>query len=200
MGVLTWEDVDYEVGVDRGVVFVAGTGLVWNGLISVDEEANVETKSLFLDGVNFLNVLTGRYFSATVSAFSVPKGMLPALGLTPIDVGIRLSRQPKVRFHFSYRTKKANGYNLHLVYNCLATSSDQDHQTIGDSSDPMTRSWSVNATPEVVAGYKPTAHFVVDSERISPTVLNEIENDLYGTPSTAPHFPTIAELLAYFGL
>lgn len=200
MSVLTWEDVDYEVGVDRGVVFLDAAGYVWNGLVSVDEDSNVETKSLFLDGANYLSVVTGRYFSAQVSAITVPKGFLPCLGLDDLAAGIRLSRQPKRRFNFSYRTKKANGYNLHLVYNCLATSDDKDHQTIGDSTEPEVRSWTFNATPSEVAGvFRPTAHFIVDSERVDPEVLNDIENLIYGTPSTTPDFPTVDELLAYFG-
>lgn len=200
MGVLTWEDVDYETGVDRGVLYVGDAGYVWNGLVSVDEEKNAsDVRSLFLDGVNFLNVLTGRFYSASVSAFSVPKEFMGCLGLQAVNPGFNLTRQPKSRFGFSYRVLKATGYNLHLVYNCLVTVNDRENTTLSDTTDPVMASLTINASPPALPAYKPTAHFILDSERVSPDTLNDIENLLYGTPSTSPTFPTAAELLSYFG-
>lgn len=199
---LTWESTDYQMGVDRGAFYgEAIPGVAWNGLVSVEEAPVVnEVKSLYLDGVNFLNVLTGRYFAASVSAFSAPKAFLEAAGTKPIIPGLKLTQQTKSRFGFSYRVGKAIGYDLHLVYNCLATMSGKDNQTIGSGVEPTTLTWEFNAAPVDVAGvYKPTAHFIVDSERTDLDALNDLENMLYGTPSTAPVFPTISELLAFFG-
>ena len=78
--------------------------------------------------------------------------------------------------------------------------SGKDNQTIGSGVEPTTLTWEFNAAPVDVAGvYKPTAHFIVDSERMAPSALSDLENMLYGTPSTAPAFPTITELLALVG-
>lgn len=201
MTVLAWDARDFEAGVDRGVLSVTGDPcVVWNGLLSVEEDANVgEVKSLYLDGVNYLNVLTGRFFSATVSAFTAPRSFLEAQGLRPVIPGFNLAQQPKSRFNFSYRVLTDNGYKLHLVYNCLASEPDRSHDTIAENTEPSETSWVFNATPVVVPNYRPTAHFVVDSERASPTNLLELENQLYGTPSTDPEFPTVTELLTLFG-
>lgn len=201
MTVLAWDDRNFEAGVDRGVLqFTGNPCVVWNGLMSVEEDANVgEVKSLYLDGVNYLNVLTGRFFSAAVSAFSAPKDFLEAQGLKPVIPGFQLAQQPKRRFNFSYRVLTENGYKLHLVYNCLANEPDRSHETMGESAEPSETSWIVNATPVVVPNYRPTAHFVVDSERASSANLLELENWLYGTPEDYPWFPTVTELLTIFG-
>lgn len=201
MTVLTWDDRDYEAGVDRGAFYASSVpGVPWNGLISVEEAPVVNSvQSLFLDGVNFLNVLTGRYFVAQVTAFAAPRKFLEYAGEKAVIPGFRLAQQPKNRFGFSYRVLKANGYNLHLAFNCVATQSDRPNATISDSTEPNEYTWEFNATPVPVTGYKPTAHFIVDSERADPDTLNDLENILYGTPATTPRFPTISEFLALFG-
>ena len=199
---LTWEVTDYQMGVDRGAFYGESIpGVAWNGLVSVEEAPVVnEVKSLYLDGVNYLNVLTGRYFVANVSAFSAPKAFLEAAGTKPVVPGVKLTQQSKSRFGFCYRVLREIGYDLHLVYNCLATMSGKDNQTISDATEPNTLTWEFNATPVDVAGvFKSTAHFIVDSERTDPSALNDLENMLYGTPSITPAFPSISELLALFG-
>lgn len=199
---LTWEVTDYQMGVDRGAFYGESIpGVAWNGLVSVEEAPVVnEVKSLYLDGVNYLNVLTGKYFVASVTAFAAPKAFLEAAGVKPVVPGVKLTQQTKSKFGFSYRVLRETGYDIHLVYNCLATMSGKDNQTIGDVTEPNTLTWEFNATPVEVGGfYKPTAHFIVDSERTDPPDLLALENQLYGTPSTAPDFPTISELLVLVG-
>lgn len=202
MSVLAWDDRDFSSGVDRGVLQFGGTPcVVWNGLAAVEEDANVgEVKSLYLDGINYLNVMTSRFYSAKVSAYSAPKDFLVCQGLKPVIPGFQLAQQPKTRFNFSYRVMTENGYLLHLVYNCLADEEDRSNTTMNDSTEPMVAGWVFNATPVVVPDHKPTAHFIIDSERASPTVLNDLENFLYGEPGEGdPWFPSVTELLSMFG-
>jgi hypothetical protein len=47
----------------------------------------------------------------------------------------------------------------------------------------------------LIEGYKPISYISVSSESVSPQGLNELEDVLYGTDSTVPTLPTVAEIV-----
>lgn len=197
----------YEIGVDRGVLYVGvAPGVAWSGLISVEESpTGGEAKPLYMDGIKYLNLSSAEEYAATINAFTSPEEFGPCDGTVSIQNGLYVTQQPRKSFGLSYRTKLGNdvdgpdhAYKIHLVYNGLASPASRSNATITDSPSPNNFSWAITTLPPAITGYKPTAHFVVDS-RFTPTdVLSGLEDILYGTDSVAARLPSVSELIDLF--
>lgn len=201
MTALVWEDRSYEAGVSRGVLYIPGdpaVGIPWQGLTVVEESfTGGESESKHLDGVNFLNFVKGKDFQANVSAFSAPREFSDYMGNKQVAPGVRVAKQPKPRFHFSYQVTTDYGYEIHLVYNCLATLTANADVTIGDTTEPKVLSWTFDATPDLVSSVRPSAHYMVRSDG-NPATIATLEDLLYGTVSTDPEIPSATALLTLF--
>lgn len=200
---LVWDERSYETGVDRGVLYLPSAGptypgVAWNGLISVEEaptEGEVLTK--YMDGIGFLTVAVGRYTQVNVSAFSAPREFSDYIGEKLVVPGFHLTQQPKSRFNFSYRVLTDTGYQIHILYNCLATQSGESHATLGDSVEPEPLSWVFDATPAILQNTRPTAHFIIDPS-VNPSLAATLEDLLYGTAIAEPNCPTPQALMTMF--
>lgn len=197
---LVWEDRRYEAGISKGVFYpIAGPGVPWNGLVSVNESVvGGERSDHHLDGVKFLEFFSGSDFQATIEAYAPPQGFGPYSGEIGLVKGFLLTRQPKKRFNLSYQTGTSDGYRTHLVYNAIASPSSRTSKSKNSSADPSILEWTLDATPVYVPGFRPTAHFVIDSTRAPADNVLELENFLYGTDELDPTCPTIAQLLGIF--
>lgn len=207
MAVLVWGNVGeryYETGVDRGVLFpLTGDGVPWNGLVSVAEApSGGEPRPYYLDGFKYLNLATSEEFAATIEAFSAPDEFDKCDGTASIHNGLFLTQQKRESFGLSYRTRIGNdvdgtdhGYKIHLVYNALASPSSRSNSTLNDSPSPITFSWGITTAPPTISGYKPSAHFVIDSRKTPAMLLRQVEDILYGSPTTSPRLPSVSELM-----
>lgn len=210
MSRLDWTAVGvrfYETGSDRGVLYVGDApGVAWTGLTSVSESpSGGEARAFYIDGVKYLNLSSAEEFAATINAFSSPPEFGPCDGTVSIQNGLFVAQQPRKQFGFSYRTKIGNdidgadhAYKIHLVYNALAAPSSRDNATTGDSTDPTEFSWAITTLPPAITGFRPTAHFLIDSRFTPMEVLIEIENILYGSDATSPRLPSVSELTGIF--
>lgn len=185
MSTLTWDDVspNYHSGIQKGVFYPRdGAGVAWNGLTAVAEQlAGGEQNSYVVDGFTYLNSVGSRYYQAIVSAFSAPREFAPYVGDLEVAPGITLTKQPRRPFGFSYQTLLGdNGYRIHMVYNVTASPTSRSYQTTSDSADPTTLEWQFDAVAETNTGYRPSAHFFVDSYKTDPAVLAQLEGVLYG--------------------
>lgn len=210
MARLNWTAIGerfYETGVDRGVLYVGNNpGVAWTGLTSVSESpTGGEAKAYYFDGVKYLNISSSEEFEATINAFASPPEFAQCEGVVSVAFGLFVAQQSRKSFGFSYRTKIGNdldgldhAYKIHLVYNALAAPSSQDNTTIGESTEPIGKSWAITTLPPSITGYKPTAHFVIDSRKTPPNLLSTLEDILYGSESAAPRLPSAQELLDLF--
>lgn len=212
MARITWNNAGekfYETGVDRGVLYVDGDevpGVPWNGLVAIRETpSGVTNTPYYIDGVKYLNTSTHEEFEATIEAYSSPVEFDLCDGTSHILNGLYITQQARKAFGMCYRTKVGNdidgidhAYKIHLVYNALASPTEQNNFTLNDSSDPNIFSWSITTIPTPISGYKPSAHFIIDSTKISAHLLYYFENIIYGSPTTAPRLPTIQEIIALF--
>lgn len=188
---LTWNDPSnrqHESGVDRGVLYPAtGAGLVWNGLLTVDESlGQVETTSLYYDGERYLQTLTAKDFSLHVEAYTYPD---------ILDLNSELG--------FSYRTMISDGYSnegfkLHLVYNALFLVGDISRSTLNAQSETAAFTWEVTTRPNILAGSLPSAHLVIDSRTTHPWVLSSVEELIYGSDTETPRLPKPQELMEIY--
>jgi len=207
---LAWDSIGarlYETGVDRGVLYPSvGAGVVWNGLISVNENSSGgSSKPYYIDGFKYQNVPDPEEFEADIVAYTYPDEFEVCSGLTPIGGGLSIGQQRRSSFGLCYRTKIGNdthgndhGHKIHLVYNALASPSAKNYNTISDDPDLITFNWNLTTRPILVTGHKATSYFCMDTTKMTPPLLASIEEILYGTSSTAPSLPTPAELVAMF--
>lgn len=194
---LAWDaPANYYAGVDRGVFYpIGGTGIAWNGLVSVKEAEDTTSQAIiYIDGLKKVNQLGLGSFSATIDALTYPDEFLPYDGYAEFTTG-----QARPLFNFLYRVQNGDtAYQLHLVYNCQAAPTPLDNQSLSNAIVPETFSWNLSTTPIPVPDARASAHFILDSQLIDPSILTAIENLLYGTDTSDPTCPTTTDLLAIF--
>lgn len=208
----------YEVGVDRGVLYVMKDtiddptkpyedGVAWNGLTAVNESpSGGEPSPLWADNGKYLNLISAEEFGATIEAYMYPDEFYVCDGTRSIATGAYIGQQPRKQFGFCYRTLLGNdtqyndyGYKLHLVYGCFATPTEKSYSTVNDSPEAATFSWTISTTPVEVAGFKPTAHLFFDSTTVPAAKLTALETILYGTGGNTPtpgRLPLPAEVVS----
>jgi hypothetical protein len=211
MAVLTWDDVGervYQTGVDRGVLYLQdGTAVAWNGIIGVEESSNGELKSYYLDGIKYLESLTPRDYVGKLKAFTYPDEFDAVNGIGEFAEGFEVYEQVPKNFNLSYRTKIGNGidgldhgYKIHLLFNVLAQADGIEYSTVaGSDISPAEFVWTLTGTPENIRHFRPTVHIAIDSRDTPPEVLSIIENKIYGTAVSSASFPTLLEIMQYFG-
>lgn len=201
---LVWnaiEDRRYESGVSRGVLYpLGGPGVAWNGLLSVEESSDGgEVETFWFDGIAYSNVKSSSDYKATLKAFTCPPEFDACDGIRSIIPGFLITRQPRVQFHLSYRTEvNEDDYKIHLVYNALATPGGKTYSTMASTITPVERQWVIDAVPPRVPGYRPTAHFVIESQKCDFRTLAALEDHLYGIPGKWPHIPDQAWIAEMF--
>lgn len=189
MSQLTWSPVGASVfqhGLDRGVLYIGDDpGIAWSGLISVDVSmtGNERIRSYF-DGIELLEIVKPGNFQATIKAFSSPAEFDECLGEKSFMPGFSLTHQLRVPFGLSYRTFVGDGsYKIHIIYNATVASSSRANQTVGKQINPLVYQWELDALPEEDVLFEqciPTAHLVIDSNKVAPEGLASVESMLYG--------------------
>ena len=202
MAVLTWDQTGektYETGVQKGVLYpmdgaVYGKGVAWNGLTAVNETpSGAESTKLYADDIKYLDIRSAEEFGATIEAYSSPEEFDACDGTAELADGVNIGQQNRKGFGFCYRSTIGNdteynnyGYKLHIIYGLTASPSERSYSTVNDSPEAATLSWEVSSTPVNVAGFKPTSIVTINSKKINPQALKEIEDALYGTIEVEP--------------
>ena len=206
MTALAWDQEGeriYQAGVDRGVLYLPSSAVVWNGLISVDETFNREVTPYYQDGQKYLIHQVLGEFEATLKAFTYPDEFEEIDGVYTKNGGLFVHHQTPKTFGLSYRTSigddlegLSHGYNIHLLYNLRAIPDSRSYSSVGDQISPIPFSWKLSGIPSVWGyGYRATAHLSLKSTDLLPSTLAYLEGVLYGTPTTAPRLPSLQELV-----
>src|SRR4051794_33674105 len=88
------------------------------------------------------------------------------------------------------------GYKIHLVYDIVATPSDVSFPTVSDSVSVTPFEWELRATPSWNPGLRAVSHISLDSRRMNPAKLLEIETILYGSDLSNPELPALVDMLS----
>lgn len=190
---LVWDDAGkkrYETGLDRGVLYLPdGTGVPWNGLLSVEEDnSDITVESFYFDAIKYLQVRSLGDVAGTLTAYTYPAEFERFDGIAELENSLLLGNQPVDElFSLSYRTRIGNdvdgtdhGYKIHVLYNLTATPSNRSYQTISDQPNAMDLAWDINAVPEPIPGAAPTAHLIFDTTKMNRFLITDLENLLYG--------------------
>lgn len=206
MAQLVWDQTGeryYETGVDHGVLYLMDdkgaytTGVAWNGLTAVNENpTGAEPNALYADNIKYLNLMSAEEFEGSVEAYTYPDEFAECDGSKEIATGVYIGQQPRKTFGMSYRTKIGNdvvgqdlGYKIHLVYGALASPSEKAYESVNDDPDAINFSWDLTTTPVNVTGGKPTATLTIDSTKVDPDKLKDLEAVLYGDENTTASLP-----------
>lgn len=203
----------YETGVDHGVLFVMGdngsygNGVAWNGLTSVTESPEgAEESAIYADNIKYLSLRSVENFNATIEAYTYPDEFGVCDGSATLVDGVTIGQQSRKTFAFCYRTKKGNdvnpdlGYVYHIIYGATASPSERAYETVNDSPDAITFSWSITTVPVEVTGHKKTSHLEIDTTKFTTqeqqTKLKTVIDALYGSASAESTLKTPDEILA----
>lgn len=215
---LEWDKAgerQFETGVSKTVLYPQSTdgtypkGAAWNGIISIAENpSGAEPTALWADNMKYGNLMSAEEFAASIEAYMYPDEFKACNGEAILNgiTGITVGQQKRQTFGLSYQTLIGNniegdslGYNIHLVYGCLAAPSERSHQTVNDSPEAETMSWEVSTTPVTVTDAKPTAHLTINSTTVGPEVLAALEKVLYGDTDTEARLPLPDEIATIAG-
>lgn len=211
MAKIVWDESGkrtYETGVRKGVLYLQDTqgaytkGVAWNGLTAVTESpSGAEPTALYADDIKYLELFSAEEFGATIEAYTYPAEFEKCDGSASLGTGVTIGQQDRATFGLCYRTVLGNdvkgsefGYKLHLIYGAKAKPSEKGYQTINDSPEAITFSWEISTTPVNVSGFKPTACVTIDSTKIDPDKLTQIETLLYGDVSSEAKLPLPDEI------
>lgn len=200
----------WETGVDHGVLYeyVEGAytnGVAWNGLTSVSESpSGAENTDLYADNIKYLTLRSAEQLGLTIEAYTYPSEFEKYDGIAEVAAGVKFGQQSRGTFGLSFRTNVGTdlnqdaGYKLHLVYGCSASPSDRGYQTVNDSPEALSFSWTLTTNPVIVEGYKPVALITIDSTLVDADKLASFIDILYGTDgdssATPPTEGTVATL------
>lgn len=215
MAKLVWDESGkriYETGVQKGVLYVqneGGTypkGVAWNGLTAVTESpSGAEATPLYADDIKYLELRSAEEFGATIEAYTYPEEFEACDGSASLAKGVTIGQQDRKAFGLCYRTVvgndvqgNAHGYKLHLIYGAVAAPSEKAYATVNDSPEAVTFSWEITTTPVEMAGFKPTASITIDSTKVNPEKLAQLEAKLYGDTSTEAQLPLPSEIAEMF--
>lgn len=207
MARITWNDIgsrEFSTGIDRGVFYDnEKRGYAWDGLISVSQSNTTKIESIYYDGSKLKDIAVMGEYKGSITAYQYPEEFEKCQGITEdIRTGVFVTNQSVETFGLTYRTLYGNDveglahYRIHVVYNLTAIPKDIEYNTISDDLDAIEFAWNTTAVPERVAGLRPTAHIILDSQKINPGLLSDVEDILYGYEDAEPTLPSMLALLA----
>lgn len=208
MPVLVWDKVGdrvYENGLDKGVLYLPdGSAVPWNGLTSVIEKFDKESNPVYYDGMKINDLITLGNFSATMKAVTYPDEFGEIEGVGKFRRGIFVGDQKPKTFGLCYRTRIGNdfdgdsaGYKIHVIYNVTALPSDKTYATVGESPSLVEFEWNISAIPQEVPGFRPTAHFVLNSLDLDPWLLQDLEGMFYGKSDAVAALVPMQDLITF---
>lgn len=221
MAKLVW-DVEgehfYETGISKGVLYPRsssgsgttwGTGVAWNGLISITESPEgADEEAFYADNIKYLALRGVEDFGGSISAYQSPVEFDACDGTTALLPGVSIGQQTRLPFCLAYVTQRGNdldgndhGYIIHIIYNATASPSEREYQTINDSPEPQELSWDFTTTPIPVADHKNTSIVRIDSTASTfegtagAAKLKKIEDALFGTDAEGGEAGTDPQVL-----
>lgn len=204
---LVWDELTervYFAGVDRGVIYPTDESppVVWNGLTAVTDNSASELKQYYYDGRAALVRIVPREFSGKIEAITYPAVLDELTGAVSHAAGIRVHNSLSGEFHMTYRTLIGtpgdgtdHGYRIHLLYGLKASFDDIVANTLSESIEPANFSWTVTSVVRFVKNNLALTHLSLDSREIDSETLADLEDQLYGTDSTAPAIPDPRDLI-----
>lgn len=208
MARIEWDKVGeryFNAGVDRGVLYVDGKAVPWNGLISVEERSTGgEIVPVYLDGIRIRNLPNLSEYEATLTAFYSPPEFDQCDGILQTQHrGFYATNQTRKPFGLSYRTGFTNdvggeGAKIHLIYNAMAEPSSKTYETISDDPSASHLQWDLKTVPNMEVGGFISSHYIFDTTKVEDYIVEAFEDLIYGTTKTVGKLPTSSDIHQVF--
>lgn len=208
MARIVWDNAGeryYNAGLDRGVLYVDGKAVPWNGLISVEERSvGGEIVPVYLDGIRIRNLPNLSEYEATLTAFYSPPEFDQCDGILQAQyLGFFATNQTRKSFGLSYRTGFTNdvggeGAKIHLIYNAMAEPSSKTYETISDDPSASHLQWDIKTAPNMEVGGFISSHYIFDTTKVEDYIVDAIEDLLYGTKTSSGRLPTSSDIQQVF--
>lgn len=188
----------FHQGVDRGILYPHGKGPVaWNGITGVNENSDSSPSVLYRDGIIFYSSVDPGDYSGSLTTFWYPDEFAECAGIPAVTSGFHVDNQRPKPFDLSYRsligsgtTGDMFGYQIHLIYNATAQIGSRTRKTLTDDGTEIDElSFDLVCTPVQLPGFRPSAHYIIDTRNLSAERLAELEEILYGDGVTSGALP-----------
>lgn len=143
-------------------------------------------------------------FAATMKAITYPEEFEVLEGVGNLRQGLQVGDQPPQSFGLCYRTMVGNDlagadveYKIHVLYNVTAIPSDKAYASVSNDPSLVEFEWSIVAVPEELPGFRPTAHFIINTKKLDPLLLEDIEEKLYGSTTAEASLIPMTELVTF---
>jgi hypothetical protein len=150
--------------------------------------------------------MSAEEFGGTIEAYTYPTEFAECNGEKSMAKGLRIGQQARKLFGLVYKSLIGNdtegtkyGYKLHIVYNARVSPSEKSNNTVNDSPEAATMSWTFSTTPVSVDGYDATSHLIIDSTEADADKLKALEAILYGSEEEEPKLPMPDEIATLLG-
>ena len=203
MSKLVWDAVGeklYETGIHGCALYQLGTGndagkyingVAWNGITSIAQNrTGADANDIYADDIKYLTLRGVEKEEGTIEAYTYPEEFEECDGTANFGSGVPglvVHQQPRKGFGLAYKTTLGNdtefeayGYKLHLIYGCTCSPSEKTYNTINDSPEATTFSWSYTTTPVAVTGKKHASSLEIDSTKANAAALATLEAILFG--------------------
>ena len=205
MSKLVWDAVGqhlYETGVSNCALYLPDntgaytTGVAWNGITSIAQNrTGADANDIYADDIKYLTLRAIEKEEGTIEAYTYPEEFEECDGTSNFGSGVPglvVHQQPRKTFGLAFKTVLGNdvdlndhGYKLHLIYGCSCAPSEKTYNTINDSPEAITFSWSYSTTPVAVTGLKNTSSLEIDSTKANAAKLGDLEAILFGVDAPA---------------
>lgn len=212
---LVWDQIGeklYETGIEQVALFpqVNGTypkGVAWNGITALNiTPSGAEATPLYANDNKYVTLMSKEELGGTIEAYTYPEEWAACDGSAALVEGVYLGQQPRKHFGLVGKTLIGNdteqtkyGYKLHLIYDGLASPSEQSNASVNDSPEAKTMSWEFTTTPIAVDGYDPTSYICIDSTKVDKDKLAALESIIYGSEETEARLPLPNEIATLMG-
>lgn len=204
--IINWDpdhDRYFHQGVDRGVLYPKNANPVaWLGITGVEEGADSSPSVLYRDGVIYYSSVDPGDFTGKLTTFWYPDEFAECAGIPEATPGFFVDNQRPKQFSLSYRsligsgqTGDMFGYQIHLIYNATAQIGAHSRTTISEDGTEIDElSFDLVCTPIQLPGWRPSAHYIIDTRNLSAETVEQLEAILYGNGLEYGRLPSPEEL------
>ncbi len=212
---LQWDQVGqrlYETGTSKGVLFVQdnngqyGTGVPWNGLVSVKKTPDgAEESPQYADNMKYLSLTSAENLGGSIDAFTYPDEFEQCDGSSAVHPGVYVGQQSRVPFGLAWSTIVGNdtqgnrfSEKIHLIYNAKVAPSERAYETVNEDPSALTFSWEYSTTPVDLSdiGLEPSAGITIVRHEVSEEAWKLLTDAIYGTESEDSYLPSIQDVIA----
>lgn len=165
-------------------------GVPWNGITThTDSPSGGDETELWADNIKYGSMRAAEKFGSTIECYQYPEEFEECNGAVVVN-GVVVGQQTRRKFAYAYKSNVGNDQNsdagekLHLVWNTSTSPSEHSDNTVNDSPDAGTFSFSCSSdsvaytNSTYAATYKPCCTMTIDTTTLTNGKNNANYKDL----------------------